>query len=105
MQLPAGDLVLLDGVRLSKVGLMSIRKVRTRPEGSSNGLRGMGWIQAGRPETRIVIATCSRDIGHLVVDGPEREMTPRERKDMPWLVTAFAIVLMVIVVGAFVVWR
>jgi hypothetical protein len=32
-------------------------------------------------------------------------MTPRERKDMRWIITAFAMVLIVIVAGLFGAWR
>jgi hypothetical protein len=32
-------------------------------------------------------------------------MTPRERKDMRWSITAFAMVLIVIVAGLFGAWR
>jgi hypothetical protein len=52
-----------------------------------------------------VIATCSRAKWTLVVREPGERMTSRERKDMPWVVTAFVAVLMVIVVGAFFLWH
>lgn len=32
-------------------------------------------------------------------------MTPRERKDMPWLMAAFAVVILVIVGGVFFRWH
>jgi hypothetical protein len=32
-------------------------------------------------------------------------MTPRERKDIPWLLIAFALVIAVVVVGAIVRWH
>jgi hypothetical protein len=31
-------------------------------------------------------------------------MTPRERKDMPWLITAFAVVILVAIGGALFYW-
>src|SRR5258708_17678611 len=58
-----------------------------------------------RPNGGFFFATKERPSCELVKTQPgDWSMTPRERKDMPWLITAFAVVIVVAVGGALFYW-